>query len=625
MPIEISDLTHPEYDIRYEDWLKWRLAYVGGRRFINTYTQKFSNREEDNDFNSRKTVTYCPSFAKSAINDVKNSIYQRFVDITRKGGTKSYQDAINGGKYGVDLLGSDLNSYIGRVVLPELLVMGRVGIYVDMPKIESLSNGTVNGQRTLKDDHILTNSGRIVPDPRNPSKANLIGRPYLYIYPTEDIRSWYRDEAANPNEFSTLLLREYKYTFDPDTRLPIDTYTIYKHFYLEDGIVYVQHYNEDNEKINEFGEADSVAEPLKLNITRIPFVVVELSESLMTDIADYQVALLNLASSDMAYSLKANFPFYVEQYEPRANSSYLKQDQSNNGNQDRDITVGPTSGRAYPVGTEQPAFIHPSPEPLKASMAKQEQLKEEIRLILNLTISNLQPSVSSAESKGFDDRTLESGLSYIGLELQHAERQIGQIWSMYENNTNYPDIKYPEKYNLKSDEDRRKDCKELAELMPILPSKTYQKEVAKSIADIMLRSRASDKTLDQIDKEIDSADVIHVDPQTLSTDVEHGLVSLDTASKARGYPEGEVDKAKQDHIDRLSRIAIAQSEGAAAELATKNSNPAKNGNDNPAARGIKDGSENPKLAAKAEKTQSQGFEKTQTTERPSKIDNFKRK
>jgi len=31
-----------------------------------------------------------------------------------------------------------------------------------------------------------------------------------------------------------------------------------------------------------------------------------------------------------------------------------------------------------------------------------------------------------------------------------------------------------------------------------------------------------------------------------------------------GYPEGEVEKAKQDHSDRLARIAISQSEGAAA-------------------------------------------------------------
>jgi hypothetical protein len=42
----------------------------------------------------------------------------------------------------------------------------------------------------------------------------------------------------------------------------------------------------------------------------------------MEDIADYQIALMNLESSDINYMLKSNFPFYVEQYDPRAEMNF---------------------------------------------------------------------------------------------------------------------------------------------------------------------------------------------------------------------------------------------------------------------------------------------------------------
>ena len=61
-----------------------------------------------------------------------------------------------------------------------------------------------------------------------------------------------------------------------------------------------------------------------IDIPEIPFVLMELDTSLMTDIADYQISLLNLASSDVNYALKSNFPFYVAQFNPVAELPTLR-------------------------------------------------------------------------------------------------------------------------------------------------------------------------------------------------------------------------------------------------------------------------------------------------------------
>ena len=106
-------------------------------------------------------MTPIPKFAGAAINDIRNAIYQRMRDITRKGGSKAYQYAVNGNNLGVDRRGSTMNAFIGVKVLTELLVMGRVGVFVDAPPVPQAAT--------------LADSGGVPP--------------YLYKYDIEDILS----------------------------------------------------------------------------------------------------------------------------------------------------------------------------------------------------------------------------------------------------------------------------------------------------------------------------------------------------------------------------------------------------------------------------------------------------
>jgi hypothetical protein len=507
------------------------------------YLKQFSNREDDNDFLTRRDMTYCPAFSKAALDEVKNSIYQRMADVIRVGGSPSYQAACDGRQGGVDLCGSSMNYYIGCNVLEEMLKMKKVGVYVDMPPLKAGS-----------------------------SLADVSGKhPYLYTYVTEDIRAWALDDAEDPSQFKAVLLRDYIYEYDPDFGFPISYTERFRRIWRQDGAILVSYYNEKSEPVDKLG--NKISSPIVLELPVVPFVLFEISDSLMKNIADYQIALLNLASADMSYALKANFPFYVEQYEPRADSVHLR-GPGNDGTQgpiagagvgsNEEVRVGVSKGRRYPRGLNAPSFIHPSPEPLKASMEKQDQLKAEIRLLLNLTIANLKgPRMASADSKAKDDATLESGLSYIGLTLENGERKIANIWNMYETRyANIPGpvatVNYPDNYTLRTETDRRNEATQLGSMLTLVPSQTYQRNVGKKLANALLGATSSRETMNKIYKEIDTAPGLSSDPDVISTDVQNGLVSTDTASKLRGYPEGEAEKAKKDHAERLARVQAAQ-------------------------------------------------------------------
>jgi len=558
---EIANFTHPEYDQYINRWHKYRLTYEGGKPFLEEYLQKFSEREDPWDFKNRKKISHVPAFAKASVNEIKNSIFQRMGDITRTGGSPSYMLAVAGKDKGVDREDRTMNNFIGAQVLPELLSMGKVGVFVDMP----------------------SDVGR--------TQIEQMGKnPYLYIYKAEDIRDWVYDTKSSPREFLTLLVRDWIEVKDETTGLPTGIVDQYKLFQKTSEGVQVTIFDKNSKQIGE---------SVLLKINRIPMVIFELSESLLTDASDYQISLLNLASADMNYSFKSNFPFYTEQFDPRRISNHIRQNyggykETGDLNQDgtigthepgtaaaaaiskpQEIVTGATKGRRYPLGTERPAYIHPSSEPLAISMDKQEQLKRDIKLLVNLSVSNLVPArQASAESKALDEQSLEAGLSYIGIELEYGESRIAVFWAMYENTKKIATVKYPTNYSLKSDEDRLKESKELSELRADVASTTYQKEVSKIIANTLLSDRVDVKTIQKVYEEIDKSKIPVTDAETIAKDIEQGLLSVQTASEAKGYPEGEVEKAKEEHAERAARIVRAQTK--AAELK------------NPAARGVDD-------------------------------------
>lgn len=554
----IPESVHPSYLNLWIDWEKFRYIMEGGDDFIEKYLIKFSSREDDTDFANRKLITPIPGFASAALIDVKNAIFQRMDDISREGGSDLFDTVMAGGRGGVDQQESTMNHFIGKKVLPELLFMGKVGIYVDMP---------------------------VLPELQTKFDANQV-HPYYYTYRAEQIRNWIFEYPREGVEFEKLLLEENIIAYD-NFGLPKEEKKRYRLLSKEDGVVLVRFYDSDNKQVNLDGEFTDT--PIELKINHIPFVLLELDRSMLQDIANHQIALLNMESSDVNYSLKANFPFYTEQYSGKFGSSYLQgNEDSEDHRQGSEVEVGGVQGRRYGKDLDRPGFINPSPEPLEASMEKQKNLKDDIRALVNLALSAIRPKFASAESKVMDERGLEAGLSFLGLVLEQGERQLAKLFSEYEGDGKIATINYPERYNLKTDKQRLDEADALGGQMAIVPSQTYQKAIAKEITAILLDAKVSNDDLKKILDEIEVADFISSDAGDIHADIEKGLVSLETASKARGYDPDEVTKAAKDHAERIARIKEAQ------------------GNDNDAgARGIDDESDNPSSNAKAEKDSSQ--------------------
>lgn len=565
-PLLISQVRHPEYNSDWVDWEKWRLTWEGGSDFLYRYLTKFTDRESDTDFQKRKQITPIPTFAKAAVNDIKNSIYQRMVDITRSGGSPTFQSAIAGENGGVNRKGGSMNAFIGQDVLPELLVMGKVGVFVDNQPI------------------------------KGPTLAHTASaQPYIYHYKREDILSWECTRPEDPSEFQSVLLRDWCMGYEqgyPGLKLPNDYWERYRLVWLnpETGLVNYQFLNHHGEQVDAEGNPFPVG-PIELKLTRIPFVMFDIGQSLLKDICQYQIALLNLASSDIAYALKSNFPFYVEQQDVRASGSHLKSAIMNDGTAAtggqeagvKEIKVGGRDGRIYSPGMDRPDFIHPSPEPLKASMDLQAKLESDIRKLVNLAVVSLGSSRASGEAKRIDNQGLAAGLSFIGLVLESGERKVADYWAAYESansrSRQIATISYPDTYDLRSDEDRIATAEKLTDLVFKIPGRTVKKEIAKLAAESLLGSKIGSDRMRKINSEIDTAKYSTSSPEIVELAQDKGLADNKTLSESLGYDaEYVVPLAEEDHARRLKRLMETQG--------------LENGN-KPAARGLPDADPNP--------------------------------
>lgn len=577
----LTSIRHPDYLHDEMYWDDWRETFEGGPRFVRRNLKKFSVRESESDFINRKFYTPIPSYAKSALIDIRNAIFQRLRDVLRRGGSENYMRAASGEIGGVDNKGSSMQSFLGVDVLTELLMMGRVGVYVDMPQL--------SGLRTMADE------------------GN--ARPYCYMYRVEDILSWTVSKPEEPGDFTSILLRDrgihYNQGFSGGAYLPDGSYTRYRFIWVDpdDRRVKMKLYDEEDNLIDLNGriiqDRDSALNKdlmdlegtISLELDRIPFHMLNIGGSILKDVYKHQVALLNLGSSDVAYALKANYPFYIEQRDHRNVGAHLKKtvdddgtsNTSDNSRAGEEARAGSGHGRTYPMEAKHPpAFIHPSPEPLMASMKLQEKLEDDIRKLVNLAVQNKTGQRAiSAEAMKLSDQGLEAGLSYIGLVLEGAERAIAAHWSSYESKDpskrQTATIKYPDRYSLKDDKDRIDEAKDLANLMFTVPGIEVKRELAKNIVTTLLSGKVNTATIDKIFAQIDDAGYATSDPDVIMRAVEAGLCSEKTGSIAIGFDDDEHIQARKDTIERAKALVEAQAEGAREGQLS-----------NPAARGAKD-------------------------------------
>jgi hypothetical protein len=579
IPNLLAQFTHPLYTSMVGEWMQWRDAYNGGWFFRDRYLEKFSTREDDGDFNLRRRLTPIKTHAKSCINEIRDSIFQRLADVVRTGGSAAYANAVAGNDMGVDMRGSTMNAFIGMKVLQELLVMGRCGVYVDMPYLDSVA-----------------------------SLADAVGkRPYLYSYAVEDIVGWTLAKPDHPSEFKAILLRDTDVSYDSTGMFPCGETYRYRKVWIdeESDKVNMQFYDGAGNPSDRDGNPTDDT-PTVLNLNRIPFVMPDIYDSLLRDVVGHQIALLNIGSTDVNYAIRSNFPIYTEQ--KPGTPEHIKRGMGGDntataggqGASDKEIKVGVTQGRYYAPNMERPGFIAPPASPLEASMALQEKLEGEIRTLVHLAVQTMATR-ASAESKTLDNQGLEAGLSFIGLRLENAERRIADYWAAYEDATPSrratATVMYPKRYNLKSDLDRITESTKLADLATKITSNTARKEIHKQVATTLLGGKVSAHTLNAIYSEIDSAPYVIADPDVVIAAQQASLVGSEVASMSLGYDKGQADIAEKERVARAAAIIAEQSKAADKKPAS-----------DPGARGVPELSVDPN-ASKKEKTNPDGTPK----------------
>lgn len=528
----IISIRHPRYLRDAIDWTVWRDTFEGGEYYRDHYLLKFSDRETDAEFKVRKNITPIPTFAKSAVLDIRNSIYQRLVGVSRVGGSRNYQAAVAGEGGGVDGEGSSMDAFMGNDVLKELLVMGRVGVYIDAAP------------------------------PEGDTMADQVFPPYLTFYPVEDILSYTLAPRSEGGEFKAVLLRDWNATVTTQTagiELPSGTRTQYRLVWKDEmGNVWYRLYDDESKVIY---QPDSVEDGAVLtDLKRVPFVMPDIGDSLLKDVASYQRSLLNLISSDVYYAIKSNSPFLTIQRDQFKEGDHLKRPESDTDDGHSE-NVGSGKGRYYGINEARPEYIAPPTDPLEASMKLQERLEDSIRTLVNLAVQSKAGSrTESAESKKISQSGLEAGLSFIGMVMETAEKQIAKIWAEYED-TNRPNpatVSYPARYTLKSDDERMDEAKQQLDLIERLPGRELKKEVSIRIVDTLLSDRIPRERIEAIKSEIRRADYVLSDRETVELALERGLTDDRTGAMALGFNPDLVPQAREDRAERVKLTLEAQ-------------------------------------------------------------------
>jgi hypothetical protein len=545
----VIDYRHPEWHAFHGLWAKYRLAYEGGRAFIEAFLKQYSKRELKSEYQIRKEITYNPGHAKAAINIVRNALMIKFTEIQRTGDAR-YTDAM---AKDVDLFATDMNAFMGLEVTPLLLAQGKRFVLVDAPP-------AVAGATLLEDS----------------------GRPYLAPVDAENVLSWSYDDGGS---MRAVLLREWVDSLDRDTGLMDQALERYRYMLklnagdkFQVALTKGQSGNAVTANAFEFtgpgvvvrfihADGKEAADPVLLPLTAIPLVEFRLVDALMTDIADMQIALLNLASSDMSFLFRGNFPIYTEQFDParswqkRPGSKRDAESSIEDVNLEDRITkderpnnrlAGSGQGIGYAKDLDRPDFIAPPVSNLDASMKKQLEIRQEIRLMVDLALTSMSVKAleQSGKSKDADKVGEEAGLAYIANVLETGERQIATLWHEFLGAPNTKsDVQYPVGFSIQTPQERIDQAKGLKEIAGAARSETYAKTVQKRIVELVMKPLTSQTEMERAQAEVDDAPYFDEDKaraELVQKDVEAGLVSAETGTIMRGYGEEEVTKAAVD-------------------------------------------------------------------------------
>lgn len=517
---------HPDRgDLELE---RWRLIKQGGDAFVSEFLVK-KEYETSVDFAARTLITPDPCTASSAIDDLINTFSAR-LDVTRSGGSQEFQQVISGRLGGVDRQGTDMQTFIIRDSLPELCYMSMHGWL-----IHNFEEGDQGEFKT----------------------------PYIIPYRAEDIYNW----AYVNNKLVAVALRSDAAIIDEDG-FSTDSVEVFRVFKLVEGKVVTHLENTEGIQVDPVTLQPASSEQT-LNLDEIPFVFVRLPVPLLQRIDKYQIAVLNLQSADIDWLSTGNMTIYVEQTPLHNNLPQVKKPDDPTAepivNQ---VVIGNKVGRSYAMNAKAPEFIAPPADPIKVSMEKQKDLKDQVKDILKTQLNTM--SLASSESIDKLSQGLEAGLFVIGVAYLTAEIKFARIFSKYEGKgEDTSKIAYPTKYELRTEEARLNKAVELKKIQKSVGSNIAKQHLEVQVIQTLLEGRIPSDQYDAAVAEIMDDDFVIYDAETVINLTEQGIISRALASGAMGAPEADVKTAMDEHLERIKAVQLSQTvgSGAAAEPA----------------------------------------------------------
>lgn len=511
MATKKSDIMSPTYKAETSDMKKFRITMNGGTTYISTYLYAYSLLEPADNFAYRQKLAVVPRYAMTAVQKIIDSLTAKMADVSRKSACDAYNTVVDGQGRGIDRRGSTMSSFIVKQILRELLCMKRVAIHVDRESLDP--------KASLMDSAELT--------------------PYCNVYACEDIRSW---AYGADGELSSVLLRASVPILDPETTLPTGTESVYR--------VFTKNPTTNLVSFSEYKTVNGVEEEVRAfptELTKIPVVIFELNQSLLQDIADMQIVLMNYDSWDTVL-MKYNFPILTKQkstskimdlFKSANNPGATPFPSNQTGKEDESLkaqaaaaqvsakevygtngseTVSPEAILTYEPSMERPDFISPSSLPLDVSMRKQDSIVKKIYETLALSYASIR-GVYQSDTARTEAQT--NGLIAIAFELARGELEIAKIFCMYDNvDPATSSISYPRDFDSRTEKERVDEALNLAKLCDTMPSLSGKKAIMKRIVRNLVVNCVSTAELATILSEIDSCTTIVATYETLKVMVD---------------------------------------------------------------------------------------------------------
>jgi len=262
----VIDTRHPEWEEFSALWKKYRLAYLANEEYYTSTVDKFSTKESDEQWRGRIKKAYNALPCKNYVSKMQNMTWRKRYDYEYSADDAFVNELVQND---VDGKGSSLFNYHVNSLLKWVPTYGRVWIYTAM--------------------HSFT--GMITLEEQMEQGLN----PYLITVSPENVVNWKYKENSQ-SEFDALLMKTV------DEKINQWGFCDYKKVYMlyrPDGIT---KYDDEGNKLVEYGNT----------IGKVPFSLIDIGESFLSDIVRIACAAVNLASGNYNFLEKSNFPLLTQ-------------------------------------------------------------------------------------------------------------------------------------------------------------------------------------------------------------------------------------------------------------------------------------------------------------------------